>query len=94
MSCMGIKLKSKDREIQGLKLFTGHYTVERQGGQIKMVLIPSGGWKPRPDKLSLRFLYTVAGVFKKWPATYEWNATISETSDDTYHMVSGWKRIR
>ena len=41
----------------------------------------------------LPYLAAVAGVFKKWPATYEWNATISETSDDTYHMVSGWKRI-
>ncbi len=73
---------------------TGHYTVEKQGGQAKIVLIPSGGWKPRPDKLSLRFLYTAARVFKKWPATYEWTATVRVQDDGSYHMVSGWKRIR
>jgi len=39
-------------------------------------------------------MFTVARSFKKWPATYKWTATIMETSDDTYHMVSGWKRIR
>lgn len=72
---------------------TGHYMVEKQGGQTKIVLIPSGGWKPRPDKLSLRFLFTVAGVFKKWPATYEWTATVWEQDEGSYHMVSGWKRI-
>ena len=72
----------------------GVYTLEKLGGQIKMVLIPSGGWKPRPDKLSLRFLYTVAGVFKKWPATYEWTAIVREPVNGSYHMTSGWKRIR
>ena len=72
---------------------TGHYTVEKQGEQTRIVLIPSGGWRPRPDKLSLRFLYAVAGVFKKWPATYEWTATVRVQDDGSYHMVSGWKRI-
>ncbi len=72
----------------------GHYKVDKQGGQTSIVLIPSGGWKPRPNKLSLRFLYTVAGVFKKWPATYQWTATVRDQDDGSHHMVSGWKRIR
>ncbi len=44
--------------------------------------------------LVLLLMFIVARGFKKLPATYKWTVTIRETSDDMYHMVSGWKRIR
>ncbi len=71
----------------------GQYNVDRVGEQIKIVMIPDKGWKPRPNKLSLRFLYTVARVFKHWPKTYEWTAHIEE-EDGNFKMSSAWKRIR
>lgn len=72
---------------------TGQYTVENKESVVTIAMIPSGGWKPRPTKLSLRFLYTVAGIFKKWPTTYEWTATISKRDKEPWQMESGWKRI-
>lgn len=71
----------------------GYYSVEKTNNQISIQMIPGKGWKPKPTKLSLRFLYTVGKVFKKWPRTYEWNAIISETPQGMV-MESKWKRIK
>lgn len=71
----------------------GHYLVEKQGGLVRIIMVPSKGWHPRPGKLSLRFIFFVAKVFKKWPSTYEWSALIREQADGTYTMLSEWKRI-
>lgn len=70
----------------------GNYSVEKKGDATQ-IEIRFGGWKPRPTKLSLRFLYAVAGVFKKWPSTYVWNAQINHNKDGKYSMSSKWKRI-
>lgn len=70
----------------------GHYTVKKDHNKTKITLVPSGGWKPRPTKLSLFFLYTVAKMFKNWPKTYEWTAYIQEKDEPVYHMQSVWKR--
>jgi len=72
----------------------GHYTVDKVDGQIKIVMVPSTGWKPQPNKFSLRFLYTVAKIFKKWPTTYEWTAYIQQRDDGPSLMRSGWERIK
>lgn len=72
---------------------SGIYRVRKEDGIITIVMIPSGGWKPRPNKLSLRFLYSVAKIFRKWPTTYEWTAKIQEKGTTSYYIQSGWKRI-
>ena len=71
----------------------GNYTVEKADGLITLTMIPAQGWQPRPTKLSLCFLYTVAGVFKNWPSTYQWTARIHEDESGTYTMRSSWRRI-
>lgn len=71
----------------------GIYIVEKHGDSISLVMVPSGGWKPDAGKLSLRFLYTVAKIFRKWPATYEWSADIQLQPGELPKMESGWKRI-
>jgi hypothetical protein len=72
----------------------GHYTVEKTDGQIKIVMIPSEGWKPRPTKLSLRLLFAVGKVFKKWPTTYTWTAFVQQNTDGSFYMKSDWERIK
>jgi hypothetical protein len=71
---------------------SGIYHFRESDGVIHSELNPSKGWKPRPDKLSLRFLYTVAGVFKNWPKSYWWTAEINMHAEGEPHMVSGWER--
>ena len=70
----------------------GVYNIQKTNNEISVSFLPSKGWKPKHSKFSLRFLYTVARVFKKWPATYEWTATIHE-KDNLYFMDSQWNRI-
>lgn len=70
---------------------SGNYQINRNGNRILLSLEPTGGWSPRPDRFSLRFLYTIARPFKNWPKTYRWKAGISLT-DGVADMVSGWKR--
>ena len=70
----------------------GVYRVEKNEDLITISMNPSRGWYPVKNKLSLRFMYRVAKIFRKWPTTYEWNAKVSWTSSD-YYMESHWKRI-
>jgi len=69
----------------------GKYNIANIDNQITISLIPSKGWVPKKSKFSLMFLYTVAKVFKKWPTTYEWTATISK-AENQYFMESQWTR--
>lgn len=71
----------------------GTYTVEKNDGHITVKMIPAQGWQPRPTKFSLRLLYTVASVFRKWPATYEWTALLQK-EETGYAMRSAWRRIK
>ncbi|HSI74862.1 MAG TPA: hypothetical protein VK957_03155 [Lunatimonas sp.] len=70
----------------------GNYSVENTNDAIKIEM-RFEGWKPRPSKLSLYLIYALAGVFKKWPATYVWTAFINKSGDGNYTMNSKWKRI-
>jgi len=40
----------------------------------------------------MKTLKKIAKVFKKWPSTYEWTATIS-IKNDQFFMKSQWNRI-
>jgi hypothetical protein len=73
-------------------LITGIYTIQKSEKEIIVSMIPSGGWQPRPNKLSLRFMYRAVKTFRHWPTTYEWTAKIAESSDGKHQMESGWKR--
>jgi len=73
-------------------LVSGAYRLERNDLETRITMIPSKGWKPKPDRFSLRFLYRVAKIFRQWPKTYEWKAEIVEDESNTY-MRSGWIRI-
>ncbi len=70
----------------------GNYLVSPKKDRVLIVLVPSKGWKPKPSKLSLRFLYTVGKIFKKWPTTYSWEAKVEKNQDTKWYMKSSWKR--
>ena len=71
----------------------GEYKVVRSGDHINIEMIPSGGWIPNADKLSLRFLFTVQPMFKEWPTTYRWTARLEKDSESIFRIVSNWERI-
>jgi len=71
----------------------GEYSVVRSEERLTIVMIPSGGWIPSADKLSLRFLYTLQPMFKEWPSTYRWTAELERDQDFGFKMISDWERI-
>lgn len=70
---------------------TGDYRISELDGSVYITMHPSGGWKPRPDKLSLRFMYSAVKIFKQWPTTYQWNAVVTFDGQNPY-MTSSWMR--
>jgi len=53
---------------------SGEYYIQSDHESVTIRVVPSKGWKPEATKFSTRFLFTVARVFRKWPATYQWDA--------------------
>lgn len=70
----------------------GDYSLSKKNRTITVTLSPSQGWKPKPTKLSLRFLYTVVKMFRNWPTTYLWTAVIHEDKEGNLYMESSWQR--
>jgi len=72
----------------------GEYDVKRRGDRLTLRMTPSFGWIPKADKLSLKFLYIAVKMFKKWPSTYRWIATINQNENGEFFMKSTWKRSK
>lgn len=71
---------------------SGEYAIQSKKESVALRMTPSNGWKPNTTKLSTWFLFTIVKVFKKWPATYQWNAELHKNPDGTWHMHSKWMR--
>lgn len=71
---------------------SGFYSIQSNKESTHIRLVPSMGWKPKTTKLSTRFLFTVAKVFRKWPTTYQWDAEIHKEPQGEWYMESKWKR--
>ncbi len=69
---------------------SGHYLVAREQDNITVEMVPSDGWSPRPDRLSLRFMYSMVKMFRQWPTEYRWKAEINRQDDGTFWMSSRW----
>ncbi len=72
----------------------GEYKVEKKGNCLDLQMIPSYGWIPKPDRPSLKMLYAVAKIFKRWPSTYRWTAKITRNKSGELYMRSTWKRSK
>jgi hypothetical protein len=71
---------------------SGTYVVERKNNKILVELAPSEGWKPRPNKLSLRLMYSAVKMFRTWPSEYRWHAEITEDEYGMLWMKSAWSK--
>jgi hypothetical protein len=71
----------------------GIYKVKKNQSNIQIVLEPTEGWIPNETKIPIRFLYSVAKIFKHWPKTYRWTAELQE-EDGNWKMKSDWERLK
>ena len=68
----------------------GTWTVERRQDHVHVVLDVTRGWRPRGLPPLMAAVTRVAPVFRTWPTTYRWSATI--TLGDPPLLSSRWER--
>jgi hypothetical protein len=68
----------------------GTWTVERRQDHVHVVLDVTRGWTPRGLPPLMAAVTRVAPVFRTWPTTYRWSATI--TLGDPPLLSSRWER--
>jgi hypothetical protein len=68
----------------------GTWTVERRQDHVHVFLDVTRGWRPRGQPPLMAAVTRVAPVFRKWPTTYCWSATI--TLGDPPLLSSRWER--
>jgi hypothetical protein len=66
--------------------------VQRSGDQVKVQVIP-GVWQPTERDLFVNALYLFVPIFKSWPSTYQWDASIDLSQPEQPKMQSAWSRI-
>jgi hypothetical protein len=71
----------------------GDYRVQREDDRVRVRVVPSGGWTPNERRWSVRFIYAVAPVFRRWPKTYVWEGEIEMGAAPGPTMRSGWTRV-
>lgn len=71
---------------------SGTYRVSRAGDTARIAMTPSGGWRPAERRWSIRLVYAVAPVFRRWPTTYAWSAEVDLARADGPRMRSSWQR--
>jgi len=69
---------------------SGVWNLTRSENQIVVALDVTEGWRPKGLPLLMKIVTRVAAVFRTWPTTYRWQATIS--TGDTPTMTSAWER--
>ncbi len=72
----------------------GEYRVQRGDDRVRVRVVPSGGWTPNERRWSVRLMYAVAAVFRRWPKTYVWEGEIELGATGETRMRSGWTRVR
>ncbi len=72
---------------------TGEYSIKKDDNQVSLQLQPGGGWQPNEKRQIIKLLYNVVKVFRMWPASYIWNATVSFEVPEKPFLNSSWKRI-
>jgi hypothetical protein len=79
-------------------LVTGTWRSVRQGRRLHLEATPSGGWTPGEAPPMARVLFRMIYMFRTWPATYSWTATLPLPEPGTdvgssLPLESAWERI-
>ena len=77
---------------------TGTWRVVREGEDLRIQVTPSGGWTPGEAPPMARLLFRVVSMFRAWPTTYVWTATLQrpEPGADVgsdLPLVAEWERL-
>lgn len=76
--------------VDGTSVASGTWRVHRDGATRRVDLDVTRGWPARGLPPLMTVVTRVAPVFRTWPTTYRWTATV--TDDDPPLMTSSWCR--
>lgn len=68
----------------------GSWQLRRTGEQVDLELAVTDRWRPGPLPPLVRTVTTLVPVFRRWPTTYRWHATVTLGADP--QLSSGWER--
>jgi hypothetical protein len=80
--------------MENIGTLEGMYSFQRNGEQVHVEARPTRGWQPRVRHASAKIIFSLARVFRDWPKTYRWKASIDLSKPESPRMKSGWSRIR
>jgi hypothetical protein len=69
----------------------GRYELARSADQVELVLEGFGPWRTRTHRPLLAVLFRLP-VFRRWPTTYRWQATLDLTATAKPRLASRWSR--
>jgi hypothetical protein len=70
----------------------GHYTMSRSGQQGQVRLDVDQPWDPGPQPAVAAAVFRLLSVFRTWPTTYRWDASVDLGSTPAV-ITSGWTRV-
>lgn len=69
----------------------GRYEITRDDGLIDLVIEDFGPWRTRLRRPFLALLFHLP-IFRRWPTTYRWQATLDVSATPGEHLTSRWTR--
>jgi hypothetical protein len=77
--------------IDASPVVAGKWNASRVDGEVRLGFDVTEGWRPTGLPLLMKVVTRVAPVFRRWPTTYRWTATI--TLNHPPSMTARWERI-
>jgi hypothetical protein len=75
----------------GVTELRGHYEVARTGDRVTFVIDRFGPWRSRQRRPLLAVLFHLP-LFRRWPSTYRWQATLDLGAPSGRGWTSRWSR--
>ncbi|GAB2473874.1 hypothetical protein [Xylanimonas ulmi] len=77
----------------GQRLTGGRWFAGRDGDHVQAGLDVTEQWRPRGLPLLMRLVTTVVPLFRRWPTTYRWRASLDLREPAASEATDGWTRI-
>ncbi len=75
----------------GAGTVSGRYRLARAGAAVEIILHPDGGWQPAVKRWSVRLIFGLVPLFKRWPMTYRWAGRLALGERPALH--GAWERL-
>jgi len=79
-----------DLTIDATPIVAGKWSASRKDGEVRLGFDVTEGWRPTGLPMLMKVVTRVTPVFRRWPTTYRWTATV--TINHPPSMTARWER--